>query len=386
MRKFTRLAFLATLVSTAIIMWRLLTSNLKSAGPRRVRRLAESLQRHRSGDAFSTARALEIPWMTRELLAPSSKAGKGIVIPVGEKYTALALHAVKVLLLLDCQLPIEIAFFGDADLSAGSQARFTEYPNVRLLDLASRLQGHLALTGWDIKPFAILFSSFERVLLMDADVVWLQNPALILDSAAFARTGALFFIDRVLRKSRFDYATWLATLLPSPPSATVRAGQLFRGASDHQQESGVVLIDTSRRLYGLLATCLLNTPPYRQEIRGKTYGEKESYWLGFEIAKEPYEFYDGEVGTIGQALKSRTKEDFLICGHLLHFTPDSQPLWFNDGIVVNKHTGDLRVANFTHFSRGGTWQDICLLSSSVQQISSPLRNRMDDIISLWVPH
>ena len=347
-----------------------------------IRKFADTFRRNRCGNVFQTAKSLGISWFNSNIHI--SNGTNGIVIPVGEKYVALAHHAIRILRLMQCNLPIEIAFFGDSDLSSQARKTFEEYENVTCLDLSRRVEGGAALLGWTIKPFAILFSSFEHVLMMDADVVWLKNPELLFESLPFRKSGALFFIDRIQKKSDFDHRQWLSAILPPLTGAQVQQNQLYQGISDHHQESGVVLVDKSRHLHGLLATCALNSlPRYRNEIQRHTHGEKETYWIGFEIAQEPYAFYDANVGTIGEASKSRTKEEYLICGHLLHFAANGEPLWFNDGIVVNKHTNDLRAAKFTHFSRDGIWKDICLISASVHQISTDLGNTLKTIIQMW---
>jgi alpha 1,3-mannosyltransferase len=47
--------------------------------------------------------------------------------------------------------------------------------------------------SWAVKPFAILASQFEQVMLIDADVVFVQPPEVLFDHAGYRETGALFF-------------------------------------------------------------------------------------------------------------------------------------------------------------------------------------------------
>lgn len=94
-------------------------------------------------------------------------------------------------------------------------------------------------------------------------------------------------------------------------------------------------------------------------------GDKESYWLGFEVAGDTdYAFHPGHLGTTGvitsppheerdnsQSALNLSKEMFLvqdrplwrhrsnvtICApQLLHFDRNGKPLWFNGWILVDK--------------------------------------------------
>jgi len=67
--------------------------------------------------------------------------------------------------------------------------------------------------GWALRPFAILASSFKKVILTDADTVFLQDPALLLEEPGFQDTGALFYHDRVLGPAGDEIYDWVDHLL-----------------------------------------------------------------------------------------------------------------------------------------------------------------------------
>lgn len=67
--------------------------------------------------------------------------------------------------------------------------------------------------GWALRPFAILASSFKKVILSDADTVFLQNPELLLEEPGFKKTGALFYHDRLLSPASQDTYDWLDNML-----------------------------------------------------------------------------------------------------------------------------------------------------------------------------
>ena len=67
--------------------------------------------------------------------------------------------------------------------------------------------------GWALRPFAILASSFKKVILTDADTVFLQNPELLLEEPGFKKTGALFYHDRILSPAKLETYEWLDNML-----------------------------------------------------------------------------------------------------------------------------------------------------------------------------
>ena len=51
--------------------------------------------------------------------------------------------------------------------------------------------------GWQLKPYAILHSCFQEVLLLDADQVPVRDPAEVFRWPQYLETGALFWPDIV---------------------------------------------------------------------------------------------------------------------------------------------------------------------------------------------
>lgn len=78
------------------------------------------------------------------------------------------------------------------------------------------------------------------------------------DDPGYVKTGALFFRDRLimpeLRRS------WLQSVLPQPVSRNVKQSRLWTGDSGHQQESGVLVVDTYRHFMAMLLVARMNGP------------------------------------------------------------------------------------------------------------------------------
>ena len=89
--------------------------------------------------------------------------------------------------------------------------------DIRTIDLTTIFpdpDGVIGFPGrWASRPFAILASSFKRVILSDADTVFLQDPSLLLQEPGFMNTGALFYRDRVLEAAEKDVYDWVDNIL-----------------------------------------------------------------------------------------------------------------------------------------------------------------------------
>lgn len=337
-------------------------------------------------------KALEVelfPWINHGGgmvgLMQSWEVQRGIVICVGNGYFDLALHLIKSIRMMGCMLPIQIFHLGDKDLYPRYQRHLEKQKNVLTCDIGSYFNNDiLKLETWDIKPFAMLASSFREVILLDADTVLLENPEKFYDQEDYLRTGTLFYRDRQFVSTQgMSHLTWLNYVMPQPLSHKLRTTNLCRGTTSYEQESGVVLIDKMRRLYGLLGACLLNQIEQRKVIHGATHGEKETFWLGFELAQEPYEYGEKQAGIVSHSNRDHDNgKDILFCGHLAHFDKQGQLLWFNDGIVINKKR-DFRPMNFTHYARGGAWKGLCQSVDVLSRIPKDKMALLEAMKGLW---
>lgn len=148
------------------------------------------------------------------------------------------------------------------------------------------------------------------------------------EDPGYVKTGALFFRDRLimpeLRRS------WLQSILPQPVSRNVKQSRLWTGDSGHQQESGVLVVDTYRHFMAMLLVTRMNGPDrdgnrddHKVGVYDMVYGkfvhssaaafalglglgsdsiagDKETFWLGFELVGDTdYVFHQGDAGTLG---------------------------------------------------------------------------------------
>lgn len=332
-----------------------------------------------------------LPHPVQQLPSKQWTQQRGIVICTGNVYFRLAVHLIKQLRYHKCTLPVAIFHNGDADLSRKKQRYFTKkMANVLTVDISTVFKNERGVQGWDMKPFAVLFSPFKETLLMDADTVLLADPMQLFEDVEYRETGALFFKDRSLNRLWSD--DFFVRIFPWPHSLQLTGNALSRRHSQHQQESGMVLIDKSRHLYGMLMVCLLNMPWQRNKgtIKDFIHGDKETFWMGLELMQEPYSFMPHNPGSIGQPLQHTNKTapiEHTICGKLIHFQRDGQLFWMNDSILKDKHSMDwwAKMNEYEYYAVEGTWSVYLCLDTPLRPIPTRLLKVIDDLKRLYHP-
>lgn len=203
--------------------------------------------------------------------APLAANGRGIVIcGGGGKYLPCAWVEIKMLRMLDCQLPIELWH-----LAGEVPEYFAEILaelGVRTVDASALLPSKPARTlrGWEMKAYAILHCPFREVLLLDADNVPVKDPSYLFDLQEFKRSGAVFWPDyRCLGPTR---AIWEI------------CGVEYR--HEPEFETGQILVDKVRHWLPLNLAMHYNEHSdfYYRHI----HGDKETFHMAFRRLEVEY--------------------------------------------------------------------------------------------------
>ncbi|OUM69183.1 glycosyltransferase family 71 protein, partial [Piromyces sp. E2] len=214
---------------------------------------------------------------------------KGIVMCTGDYHFSYARSVIDTLRnILNCTLPIEIFYIGDDDLSLENRHILSDFSNIFFTDISTFFDNNIVnLSGWAIKPFAILGSRFEEIILMDADVIFVRNPIELFDEPGYIRTGTLFYKDRTTEPNIYSLK-WLKGWMNDPLPETEKL-RFWNGETYHEMESGTVVIHKTKTILGLLNTCKLNEYNYRHHVVYKrVHGDKETFWMGFDMARQHY--------------------------------------------------------------------------------------------------
>lgn len=296
------------------------------------------------------------PTFSSSLVLQESYAGDGIVICVCDKYINEAMSLLRVIRKVHrSMLPVEVFFIGEKDLSLSNRLLLMDQPLVVMRDINLIFDpATVQISGFGIKPFALLASTFQNAILIDADVVLFQPPEVLLAERGFLEDGAMFFYDRTIREGDIQSAQhFVLDLIPSPNHSKVLQMDLFKGLTFHTQESGIVVLDKRRKFTGLMATCFLNVGQVQREAFKHMYGDKETFWVGFETVEEGYYFNPHMPGTIGATTDIT---DTLCSVQLAHFDSKARLLWLNGGLYRNKYVGDSTMVTMNQYVVGpGSW-------------------------------
>ncbi|KAI9347225.1 mannosyltransferase putative-domain-containing protein [Obelidium mucronatum] len=265
--------------------------------------------------------------MQLEYLDPSTPE-MGLVFSTGKEHFEFAIHGILSLRnLLNCTLPIEVQYMGANDLDVSMLAALDSIPGVKTVDILKKF-GASEISGWAIKPFALLAAGFRTSIFIDADALFFQDPEVMVNnSLLFKEYGQLFYMDRSIFQPKYDSVDWFYTIDPvmTKYASTLR---YTTNRSNHEMESGVVVVDKSRSdvLHALLLTCQMNSKTEREVVYSHVYGDKETFWMAWDMLRVPFKFTPNAGGTLG-----RKTETGSVCGPLFHTDEFNNPLWWNGG-------------------------------------------------------
>ncbi|KAI8832417.1 mannosyltransferase putative-domain-containing protein [Chytriomyces cf. hyalinus JEL632] len=230
---------------------------------------------------------------------------------------------------LNCALPIQVFYNGQYRLAYSSIRTLQEIQNVQVLDAQSLLGSDLRDQVDDtdhLKPFALFASKFKQVIYIHQDQILLQNPDTLLNSSTiFKNTGTLLFHGPVTEDvGHSEWARWLLGGVENS-SNTAQQGRYMRNETKFDTDAGILAFDKSKIpvLHGLMAAAHLNRKGTREWTldwflnANDQYGDRETYWLGMEIARAPYKFVHGPfaIATRWSTQASQKKQaDEKICG------------------------------------------------------------------------
>ncbi|RCK55846.1 putative alpha-1,3-mannosyltransferase MNN15 [Candida viswanathii] len=325
--------------------------------------------------------------------------GRGIVISVATRHSRDVARLIKVLRALNNKLPIHILYKNDISKKSMSaiedaaiatpeellhpsitQEHQTFMPDLKLLEqykdygsefpkqdltfvnIVSSVSKDYkwSFPGYSNKILAMLFTSFEEFILLDADVVPLVDPEEFFTSKQYQKSGTYFFKDRSLRDFN-DYieTNFFTTLFPANeksietlfdiPRVTEKTlGNRYMTGWRHHQEAGVVAFNKKQHYLGLLLMfplCLWTEP-----INSSVWGDKDLFWSALACAAdENYEFNDFSAASVGERTTDErrkyypnSKSNEICSTHPGHVNEDGKLLWINSGFSYCKKNGYYR--------------------------------------------
>jgi len=214
---------------------------------------------------------------------------RGIVYLAGGKtYFINAYASVKMLRHLGCNLPVEWFYMGE-EMKPQWIKVVENIPNVRCIDLGKLNKNNAkANGGWQNKITAILASSFDEVLFLDADnFVW-ENPEYLFEAKEYKENGAILWKD--ISDWRKDQNKVLEDYFGCIP------------VTKECCESGQLLFNKDKCL-----KALNKVKEYSLDSENSykiVYGDKDTFYFGFVSTRTPFHFIEKrpkcEIGCLQQ--------------------------------------------------------------------------------------
>lgn len=306
----------------------------------------------------------------RNIMQPASK---GIIISAGSGQLEDCARLLKVLRHLGNKLPIEIVHRGDILLDKqreffhiSTEEASSHFPaqDLWFLDVSSLLNPVYAehFKSFSNKWLALVFSTFQDPVLLDADTIPFTSLDVYYRFAQFKTTGAVFFKDRrvnsdLLNKEQLStlkriFFSLTDIALQENESNESMRGKLKASFKDdiaaetvynmivkgqkHHMESGLVLIDKRQHLTNILASIALHF----SSISNYFHGDKEWFWIAQALQKQSFTLHPKEasnVGKLGKVVSDEKGQFYQLCSvQISHTDVDGSLLWVNGGLRTCK--------------------------------------------------
>lgn len=243
-------------------------------------------------------------------LRPVHKPGtRGVVSTAGGSYLPVFLSSLRMLRRVGSTLPVEV-FMKDgneyekdlcenvlpalnakclvlADMLGKSNGKFKD----KFKDKFKSKGEEVSIAHYQLKSFAVLFSSFEDVLWMDADCFALYKPEEIFDADPFKSTGLITWPD--FWASSVSPAYFALSQQPEPPMSARQSS-----------ETGVFVISKKNHFLTLLLAAYYNfygpSHYFRLLSQGAPgEGDKETFVHAASALGEPFYTVSERVAAIG---------------------------------------------------------------------------------------
>lgn len=256
-----------------------------------------SMARNFSEYALASVNYRHTPVAPSLALAPPSgikrKPSNGILMIVYERVLPSAYATIKLLRMQGCQLPVELWYRPD-EMSIDNPIVHTLLAkfHVRMRPIFDR-----RAQGFHVKPYAVYYSNFDNVLLLDADNLPARDPTYLFEEPEFLRTGAIFWPDYWQPFNSLFQLTNTSLLWQL---TGVKFVDMF------EQESGQVLINRvmSRKALDKLMFYSTYEPRLMEDLH-LIWGDKDLFRLAWLNASQPFHYISFPPAVGGLDLKDK---------------------------------------------------------------------------------
>jgi hypothetical protein len=238
--------------------------------------------------------------------------GKGIVMIGGGSFMGTALTAIRALRETGSTLPLQLMLTTkeeyDKDVCEILLPKLNAKCMVMEEIVGSETFKSMNLEKYELKVLGLFLSTFEEVLLLDADNLAVKNPDYILDSQPYKEFAYIIWPDfwrQTISPKFYDIAgvrigepirkDGVPPEEPNPPRAKSQLSDLEGTIPDSTCEAGQLAINKKLHHKSLMATVYYNLYGFKYYYwllgQGAVgIGDKDTFIAGLTVFKEPYYF------------------------------------------------------------------------------------------------
>ena len=174
------------------------------------------------------------------------------------------------------------------------------------------------IKGFMIKPFALMQSKFEDILLLDSDNMPIKDINFLFEYSDYIEYGHLFWSDYNYKKNIKMYDILL------PYGVNIFSKLKIKSPFENNinlTDSGQILINKKKMWKGICLAFYLN---YNKNIYYKmVYGDKDLYYIAFQLLNIPYKqciYYPDGIGNNNKITTMINKNPINNTPLFIHFT------------------------------------------------------------------
>ena len=268
-------------------------------------------------------------------------AGKGLVIAAaGNRYrylTGLYSNLYVIRKYHKSNIPIEIFYIGSSEeFNIGLKNLILSLGNISIHNIMDRLSttsDESELRGYQTKPLAVVCSSFEECVLLDADALCFIDPQYLFLADGYEKSGMLLFKDYVDCMS-FISRDFIETI-------GIGVDTYCDYTNDFEIDSSCVVINKSKCWDALYTICIVNVKSDSYHKSKNVLGDKDTWLIG-SMFVDVHPFISQPAPRV-----LVTDQNKVIVGHLQSTLFDQQEVFthYNNQKVM---LGEADVSEFTY--------------------------------------
>uniref|UniRef100_K3W9G9 Nucleotide-diphospho-sugar transferase domain-containing protein n=1 Tax=Globisporangium ultimum (strain ATCC 200006 / CBS 805.95 / DAOM BR144) TaxID=431595 RepID=K3W9G9_GLOUD len=222
---------------------------------------------------------------------------RGIALVVYEKLFESVFASIRSMREMGCTLPIELWYIAsETNVSHPILQTLTREYGAYLREIKDS-----RASKFYTKIYAVFYSAFDQVLLLDSDNFAVRDPTFLFETKEFTDTGALFWPDFWRAKK---------TIFNIQPRSFVWDVFDLDFVDMFEQESGQVMIDRRRHLKAMNAMMYYAFHPQLVERLRLVWGDKDLFRFAWMKTKSSFHMIETPPGAAGRKLSDKN----VFCG------------------------------------------------------------------------